>query len=582
MTARTPTRRLVALLSLTVMAACSCERKAPPAPAPLPEGAAPAALLEHSAEFEERVYRVTDRVHVAVGFALANSILLEGDDGVVVVDTTESVETARAVREAFEKITTKPIRALIYTHNHADHIFGARGFVPEGPIDVYAHDTTNTYIDRFVNVIRPAIAVRSARMFGTYLPEDGPDRAVNAGIGPRLAVGHGLGTPSLIRPNHTFSDRLELTIAGIRMELVHAPGETNDQIFVWLPDDRVLLSGDNVYRAFPNLYTIRGTLYRDVLAWVHSIDAMRALAPEHLVPSHTRPVSGAAKIEEILTAYRDAIQFVHDQTIRGINHGLTPDELVETVKLPPHLRDHPYLTEFYGTVEWSVRSIFSGYLGWFDGDTSTLSPAPPEERAAGFVELAGGIDPLLEAARRALDAGRFAWAAELAEQARRAAPQRTEPAALKARALREMGRHSLSPNGRNYYLTRALELEGAVHIDEGGVDQGTRELIAAIPVENFMSSLPVNLDPEKSADVDMRVAFRFTDVGEDYTIHVRRGVAELRSGRAEEADVALVTTSTLWKEVLTRQRNPALAFASSDVEIEGSALDLVRFLRLFQ
>ena len=286
------------------MAACEPS----PAPAPAPPAGPEAAvavhpkLAAHTAEFERKVYEVTDGVHQAVGFGLANSILVEGDDCVFVVDAMGSVEAAQAVRAAFAKITPKPIAALIYTHNHADHILGARGFVPEGVVDVYAHATTNYYIDRFISVLRPIIGMRAERMFGNHLPREGDDRLVNAGIGPFLEAAHGGGTPSLIRPNRTFSDRMELTLCGIEVELVHAPGETDDQLFVWLPEKRVLLPGDNVYKAFPNLYTIRGTHYRDVVGWVRSLDAMRALAPEHLAPSHTRPVSGREQVTEILTS----------------------------------------------------------------------------------------------------------------------------------------------------------------------------------------------------------------------------------------------------------------------------------------
>jgi len=574
------------LLSCACLAAAlatiGCGADEPPTGTTLPDGAdVHPAIVAQTAEFERRVYRVTDRVHVAVGFALANSILIEGDTGAVVVDVTESVETAREIRAAFAEITTKPIRALVYTHNHADHIFGARGFVPEGPVDVYAHETTNAAIDRVVNIIRPAIATRSARMFGTYLPE-GPKGAINAGIGPRLALGHGRGTASLIRPNRTFRDELDIQVEGIRMKLVHAPGETDDQIFVWLPDDRVLLPGDNVYRAFPNLYTIRGTPYRDVLAWAHSIDAMREYAPEHLVPSHTRPISGATVVDEVLTAYRDAIQYVHDQTVRGMNRGLTPDELALSVELPPHLRSHPYLQELYGTVEWSVRSIYTGYLGWFGGDTATLSPVGPDERAAGFAALAGGVDGLLEATRQALEAERYAWAAELATQVMRVAPGRKEARQLKASALRAMGRRSISPNGRHYYLTQALELEDAVHIDESGVDEGNLSIVDAIPIENFMAAMPVNLDADKALDVDLRVGFRFPDVGESFGIHVRRGVAELSRRFPEQPDVSLTTRTDVWKDIVTGQRNAAVTFASDAVTIDGSTLDLIRFLRLFR
>ncbi|MGH0029974.1 MAG: alkyl/aryl-sulfatase [Myxococcota bacterium] len=575
-------RRPLAWLCLSLfLPACSPDAP-PPAPEPVDfAGAAHPELVAHSAEFERRVYEVVPGLHVAVGFGLANSILIEGDDGVVIVDVMESVEAAQEVRAAFAEITDKPIRALVYTHNHADHVFGARGFVPEGDIDVYAHATTNTYIDRVVSIIRPAIGNRSARMFGTYLPHD-ENGVVNAGIGPRLRVGHGGGRPSLIRPNRTFEDRLEVTIAGIEMVLVHAPGETNDQIFVWLPRMKALLPGDNVYKAFPNLYTIRGTLYRDVLQWAKSIDRMRELEPEHLVPSHTRPVSGREAVEAILTPYRDAIQYVHDQTIRGLNQGLTPDELVETVKLPPHLRDHPYLRELYGTVEWSVRAVYDGYLGWFDGNTATLSPAPPDERAAGYVALAGGPEALREAVRRALDEERWAWAAELADHLVRAEPDVGENRRLAAAALRELGRLSISPNGRNYYLTQALELEGEVGVDEDPrADPGAFDVARAIPIANFMESLPVNLDAQAAADTDLAVGFRFTDEGREFGIHVRRGVAELMPRLPDDPAAVLVTTSDVWKEILVGRRNAALAFAGDDVEVEGSTLDLVRFLGLF-
>jgi len=340
---------LVFVLALGVamgIAACGRDEAAVPAPATAGSDADVSPVLAaHTAEFERRVYRVTEGVHVAVGFGLANSILVEGDDCAFVVDVLASREKGEEVRAQFEAITRKPIEALVYTHNHADHVFGGRGFVPEGPVDVYAHETTSFYIDRLVSVLRPIISTRSERMFGNQLPASGPDRFVNAGIGPALELAHGEGTVTLIRPNRTFAHRLDTEICGVAVELVHAPGETPDQIFVWLPERSVLMPGDNVYKAFPNLYTIRGTPYRDVLDWVRSLDAMRALGAEHLVPSHTRPVSGREAVAEILTAYRDAIQYVHDQTVRGMNRGLGPDELVEEIELPPHLKSHPYLAE---------------------------------------------------------------------------------------------------------------------------------------------------------------------------------------------------------------------------------------------
>ena len=542
-----------------------------------------AQLVAHDAEFQRTVYTVTDGVYQAVGFGLANSIMVEGDECVFIVDVMATREAAQEVRAAFAEITDKPIAALIYTHNHADHVFGGLGFVPDGEVDVYAQATTEHYIDRVVSIIRPIIAMRSARMFGDVLPRSGPDAMINDGIGPFLELSAPEATVGLIRPNRVFEHRLETEICGVRVHMEHAPGETNDQIFVWLPDRRVLMPGDNVYKAFPNLYTIRGTLYRDPMDWVRSIDRMRELAPEHLAPSHTRPVSGAEQIEDILTAYRDAIQFVHDQTVRGMNEGLTPDELVEVVRLPPHLAGHPYLQELYGTVEWSVRSVFAGYLGWFDGDTATLSPAPPDDRARGYVELAGGEEAMATAIHSALESGNADWAAELADHLLRASPSNAEARRLKAAALRALGRRSVSPNGRNYYLTQARELEGKAEIrPDVEVGDGVRDFLATIPIGRFMAAMPVLLDAERAADVDVVAGFRFRDIDEGYTLRVRRGVAEFRPEFPTDPDVSIETSSEVWREVVLGIRNPALTLVSGDVEIEGGRLDLVAFLRLFQ
>ena len=577
--------RVVAVVFALVGLSCGPTEEPPAAVVALPDGARVHPLLAaHSAEFEPRVVEVTAGVHVAIGYGIANSILVEGDDGVVVVDAMASRESAARVRAEFEKITDKPVVALVYTHNHADHVFGGLGFVPDGAVDVYAHATTNFYIDRVVNLLRPAIFRRSERMFGNYLPR-GEEGLVNIGVGPYLEVGHGGGTPGLIRANKTFDERLEVTLAGVRFELVHAPGETADQIFVWLPDKKVLLPGDNVYKAFPNLYTIRGTPYRDVLAWVESLDAMRALEPEHLVPSHTGPVSGTAEVADVLTNYRDAIQFVHDQTVRGMNLGMTADELVEFVRLPPHLADHPYLAELYGTVEWSVRSVFTGYLGWFGGDAASLSPAPPSERARGFVELAGGQQQLLEAVRDAVESGRFRWAAELAGELVRAAPELAEARALKAVALRELGRRSVSPNGRHYYLTQALELEGEVTIEPQRPTEANLELVRSIPIGNFMRAMPAALDAEAAHDVDRVLGFRFTDVDEAFAVHIRRGVAEIREGWPDDPDAGLTTTTRTWIDIVTKQRSLPAAVATGDVSVEGGVLGIpgiVTTLTLFK
>ncbi|MGB8330559.1 MAG: alkyl sulfatase dimerization domain-containing protein, partial [Polyangiales bacterium] len=555
------TLRILLLAMTALLTACS----EPEHPAQSPaagEGDVHPLLEAQSDEFRRAVYRVTEGVYQAVGFGIANSIMVEGDACVFIVDVMGSVQTAEAVKAAFDEISQKPIGALIYTHNHADHVMGGLGFVPGGDVQVYAHESTNDYINRVANVIRPILSVRSSRMFGTYLPREGGDRMENVGLGPFVETLDPAMTIGLIRPNTTFSDELSTEICGVRVELHHAPGETPDQLFVWLPELGVLMPGDNVYKAFPNLYTIRGTEYRDVLHWVHSLDEMRRLEPTHLVPSHTRAVSGRAEVAEILTAYRDAIQFVHDQTLRGMNRGLLPGELVETVKLPPHLRSHPYLQELYGTVAWSVRAVFDGYLGWFDGDAATLEPASLGERAAGMASLAGGTDGLVRAGREAISRAQFAWAAELANHVLRLEPGSAAAKQLKADALRAMGRRQINANARNYYLTQARELEGSVEIKHDVRPQNALSFVSTVPIGRFVAAMPANLVYERSVDKDILVGFRFPDVGEEYGIHVRRGVAEFQDRFPDDPDLTITVDSAVWRELVLGLRNPVRAFAS--------------------
>lgn len=535
-------------------------------------------LRAHSEVFVPEVIQVADNIHVAVGYGLANSILIEGTDGVVIVDTLESVDVARQVKAEFDKITDKPVKAIIYTHNHADHVLGSGVFAEEDDPDIYSYETTPEHIDKIIQVIRPVIYQRSMRQFGTFLPEGG---LINAGIGPFLDQGPAAKV-DLRRPSKTFSgDMTELEIAGIKMELHFAPGETPDQIFVWLPDQKILLPGDNFYHSFPNLYAIRGTSHRDVMDWVRSLDKMRALRPEILVPSHTRPVVGVERIYDTLTDYRDAIQFIHDQTVKAMNDGLELEEIVETVKLPPHLAEKPYLQEFYGRVDWSVRSIFTGYLGWFGGNATDLVALPKRREASHMAELAGGEENLRRISAQALAEGNTQWALQLADHLLVIDPEDATAADIRVDALTRLGEAQISANGRNYYLTQVLEQKG-LKMQEPDPSTVPAAMLASFPISQYMNAMRVSLDAEKSADVETTIGFDFTDTEEKFGIIVRKGVAEVITEFPENPDASLRTDTFVWKEILARRRNAAIAFASGDVEIEGSVLDMLAFLSLFQ
>ncbi len=536
-------------------------------------------FASQSRQFPRGVVEVTDGVHVAVGFGLANSVLLTGEGGNVIVDTMESAEAATAVRDEFARISGAPVAAIVYTHNHADHIFGAGVLAGDSKPEVLAHASFETELDRIVTATRAITWKRSMRQFGTFLADE---ERLHCGVGPKLDSTVA-STMSLLPPTRTFDgDRLEITIAGIRMVLLHLPGETPDTIGVWLPEKRVLLSGDNYYHSFPNLYAIRGTTTRDVLQWVASIDAMRELRPAFLVPGHTLPVSGEDEIRTRLTDYRDAMQFVHDQTVRAMNEGLAPEAIVERVKLPASLAGKPWLAERYGRVDWSVRGVFDAYLGWFGGDAADLSPLTRRERAEHLVALAGGSEKLRDRATAALDANDPRWALELAGHLLVLGEFSDVARRVRASALRALAAAETSANGRNYYLTQALEAEDKVVIDAPDPSRLPDDLLARIPVSSFLRAMTGRLDTGKAEGKRLAVGFRFTDVGEEWGMQLRSGVVELTPRLPEVPDMTVTTTSQVWKEVLTGKRNATMAFASGDVQVDRNRLELVRFLFLFR
>jgi alkyl sulfatase BDS1-like metallo-beta-lactamase superfamily hydrolase len=536
----------------------------------------PKELEQHSATFDKGVVKVTDNVYVAIGYGLANSIMIEGKTGLIIVDTMESKQEAKIVLDEFRKISNKPVKAIIYTHNHADHVFGAATFAEAGDnVEIYGHESTQHYINRVVNTLRPTIATRSMRMFGSHLDQH---ELVNAGIGPFLGVDKDSILHSMT-PTKTFKNQLSVTIDGIDIQLVHAPGETEDQLFVWLPKQKVLMPGDNLYKSFPNLYTIRGTYYRDVTKWISSLDKMRRFEPEYVIPSHTRPIIGKVKISEILTVYRDAIQFVHDQTIRYMNQGLTIENVVKAVQLPQHLASHLYLQEFYGTVEWSVKSIFTGYMGWFDGNSTTLQPLPELTRNKKMAKLAGGVDKLFQQLEQAMTEKEYQWGLMVADMLV-GTDLEDNAKLIKAKILRKMAELESNPNARHYYFTQAKELENkdfkpAIFV------KPQPEFLEQLPVASLFAAMPASLIAEDTLDVVLTVEFWITDIEQTFTIQIRNGIAEVQNYSLGTPDVKIETSSQVWKEIASKIRNPVSAIISGDLSVSTGKLKLIEFLGYF-
>ena len=568
---------LTVLLILTVVSGCSDSENNK---IDIPITSEVENLISHSEEFEQKILSYDTpggKIHFAIGFGIANSIMVEGDDGNIIIDAADSMYEADKIYNLFKQKNSNPIKAIIYTHNHGDHTFGTQYYlnIQEERPQIIAHEDTDFYVQRIMGILNPIIATRSTRMFGTTLPEED---LINVGIGPNLSVSKS--PTGYVKPDLTFRNELKINISGIEMELYHAPGETDDQIFVWLPNHKSLMPGDNVYKTFPNLYTIRGTSHRDVKGWIDSLDHMKTFNPEFLFPSHTKPIIGKEVIQNVLNTYRDAIQFVHDQTIRLMNQGMYPDEIAEKIKLPESIADSPYLKEFYGTVRWSVKSIFNGYLGWFSGNPAELDPLSREEKAKRILNLAGDIDVMIDDLRLAVEKEDMQWALELSDYLIALDSFTKEVKDLRIDALIYEGSRSANPNKRNYFLTSAFELRDDF-VEPSLLDRTSEELLEYVSIDTLFDVLSTRYNPDKRINENTTICFLFSS-GLRKNITIRNQVAVISNTTGDDCLMTVTSDEIELKKILTGWSNPVTSIASEKIQIEGNSVEFLQFLSKFR
>ena len=415
-------------------------------------GLTAAPLPAQSRDQKPELLKVGERVYLATGYGLGNTIFILTDRSVVVVDTTESPLSAREILHDFRKISPLPVSHIIYTHHHGDHVRGARVFKEAGTnVKVIAQRLLVGEVAKAK--VQENYYRRVARVqFGYDVPpaERGVSLSIFRERNPAAAEN------GYLPPDILFDDEYPFEEGGVKFELYHTQGETPDHLMVWLPGERVLLPGDLYYPSFPMLASPMKP-DRPVLEWAESLERMRRFKPALLVPSHWKPVKGPDEVDATLANYARAIRFVHDETLKGINKGQSLEEIRRQVRLPADLARLSYLAEVYGRVDWSVNGIYQHYTGWYDFKPAHLNPGKSDDLKRELVEAAGGPNGVIQRARQALSQQKYQLALELANVILGAEPGHAQAHAVCAEALEKLADASVNQVAINIYRAAARE-----------------------------------------------------------------------------------------------------------------------------
>jgi len=533
------------------------------------------------------LFEVVPSIYQVRGYDISNVTFVEGKTGTIVIDPLVSTECAAAALALYRAHRgERRVSAVIYTHSHVDHFGGVKGVVSAedvqaGRVPIWA---PAGFLEHAVseNVLAgTAMARRAAYMFAPAL-ERGPRGQVDAGIGKTTSSG----SITLIPPtHHVTSTGEEGEIDGVRFcfQLVpdsEAPAEMN---FAF-PALGVLCVAENAVHCMHNVLTPRGAPVRDSLRWSKYLgEAIELFGAQTdvMFAQHHWPRWGKERVIEHLARHRDMYRYLHDQTLRLANQGLTPTEISAEVRLPPSLAHTWSCRGYYGTVSHNVRAVYQRYLGFFDGNPAHLDPHPPVEAGRRYVELAGGTEPLLARAREAFAEGDYRWVAELCSHAVFADPECGQACELQAQALEQLGYQAESAVWRNLYLVGAHELRSGPPPAPKGRNVASADVAKALSLEQLWDAMGVRLDGPRAWDAAIVLAWDFTDVGEQWTVSVQNGALNAVQGTlAARADATVTLTRTAFDAVLLGEGDGPELFANGAIAVAGDGTKLGEFLGL--
>jgi alkyl sulfatase BDS1-like metallo-beta-lactamase superfamily hydrolase len=521
------------------------------------------------------LFRITDRVYQLRGLDIANMTIVEGDSGLIAIDTLLTAETAHAALELYYRHRPqKPVVAVIYSHSHADHFGGVKGIVDEadvqaGRVKIYAPDGFMAHAVAENIIAGNAMSRRAQYMYGPLLPP-GERGQIDTGLGKALSRG----TQTLLAPTDIIAKAEdERRIDGVDIVFQLTPGtEAPSEMNLYFPQFRVLDMAENATHTMHNLYTLRGAEIRDGNAWARYLDDALVLFGDKsdvLIAQHHWPVWGGAKLQAYLAKQRDLYKFINDQSLRLLNHGYTPSEIAEQLTLPKSLAQEWALRGYYGTLRHNARAVYQKYLGWYDSNPADLDPLPPAEAARKQVEYMGGAAAVIAHARADFAKGDYRWVASVMKEVVFANPENAEARALEADALEQLGYQQEAAPWRNEYLVGAHELRQGVPKLTGPTTL-TADALKAVSTELFFDFLGVRLNAPRAEGRHMVLNWTFSDLGETHVLTLENAALTHRIGPASAAaDASLTLTRATLDAVVLRQVSFAEAVTSGRITIAG-------------
>ena len=491
------------------------------------------------------LYKVAERIYQVRGFDVSTVTFIVGDHGYIVIDPLISTETAKAALDLVkEHVGDKPVVAVIYSHSHGDHFGGVAGVtaqadVEAGRVKIIA---PSGFLEHAVseNIIAGTAMSRRARFqFGITL-ERGPQGEMTSGLGPALSRG----TISLIAPTDLVTKTgQQMTLDGIEFEFQLTPGtEAPSEMNAYLPQFRAVFMAENANATMHNILTPRGALVRDAKAWADYLtESIRRYAAKSdvMFTAHGIPRFGSDAITDFLTKHRDAYKYLHDQSVRLMNGGLTGSEIAEVIRLPDVLAHEWYNRGYYGTMSHNSKAVYQRYMGWYDGNPASLNPLPPAAAAKKYVEAMGGADAVIAKAQDAAKAGEFRWAATLLNHVVFADAANTKAREALADVYTQLGYQAEAGTWRNIYLTGAQELRhGVAKLPPTTV---SLDLIRATPTAILLDFAAVRLNPDRAKGKHIVLNIVLSDVNEKHLITIENEVLIHEEGITDDKADATVT-----------------------------------------